>query len=220
MTAAPDGDGSAEVAQLQAHLQRVYGLEADETPDIRPFLVDDDALELLRPPGAQRPADEWVLVRESNDGLDLAVWIDRKHLDTLAEAPDTRSVVRRSLRSFCAVIEGISHFMFLVERARRAEPVTLLELEVQAEIDKFVSARLHCPERTPALRRALFQDVSLHDGLSAEERDRYREAGRLARAWCDHLGTLPHPGALLDTQRRFWRTAGGKRMERLRAMAA
>jgi hypothetical protein len=110
--------------------------------------------------------------------------------------------------------------MLLVERARREEPVTLLELEVQAEIDKFVSARLHCPEHTPAIRRALFLDVSLHPGLTAEERHRYREAGRLARAWCDHLAELPHLGALLDAQRRFWRAPGGPRMSRLRSMAA
>lgn len=208
------------IAELQAHLHRVYGLDDRATPDIRPFLVDDDALEHLRPPGTQRPADEWVLVRESDDGLDLAVWIDQIHLDTFAEAPDTRSVVRRSLRSFCAVIEGISHFMLLVERARRAEPLTLLELEVQAEIDKFVSARLHCPDREPALRRAIFDDVSLQSGLSSEERSRYREAGRLARAWCHHLGELPHLGAILDAQRRLWRSPGRQRMQRLRAMAA
>ena len=118
------------------------------------------------------------------------------------------------------MIEGISHFMLLVERARREEPVTLLELEVQAEIDKFVSARLHCPEHAPAIRRALFLDVSLQPGLTPEERSRYREAGRLARAWCDHLTDLPHLGALLDAQRRFWRSPGGHRMSRLRAMAA
>lgn len=212
--------GEAAVAGLQAHLHRIYGLEADATPDIRPFLVDDAALDHLRPEGAARPADEWVLVRESEDGLDLAVWIDSSHLRALADAPDARAVVRWSLRSFCAAIEGISHFMLLVERARREEPLTLLELEVQAEIDKFVSARLHCPEREPALHRALFVDADLHDGLSTEERHRYREAGRLARAWCDHLSALPHVGALLEAQRRMWRAPSGRRMARLRAMAA
>ncbi len=220
MTADPEPSGRDAIAALQAHLHRIYGLTHSSTPDIRPFLVDDDALEQLRPPGAARPADEWVLVRECDDGLDLAVWIDQIHLDALADAPDTRVVVRRSLRSFCAVIEGISHFMLLVERARREEPVTLLELEVQAEIDKFVSARLHCPEQAPAIRRALFLDVSLQPGLTPEERSRYREAGRLARAWCDHLTDLPHLGALLDAQRRFWRSPGGHRMSRLRGMAA
>ncbi|HCH61224.1 MAG: hypothetical protein CL927_16115 [Deltaproteobacteria bacterium] len=212
--------GADAIASLQAHLHRIYGLHEGQTPDIRPFLVDDAALETLRPPGTARPSDEWVLVRESDEGLDLAVWIAPVHLHKLAQAPDTRAVVRGSLRSFCAVIEGISHFMFLVERARRAEPLTLLELEVQGEIDKFVSARLHCPEHTPALRRALFVDVTFHRGLTSEERSRYREAGRLARAWCDHLTRLPHLAAVLEAQRGFWRSPGGERMSRLRSMAA
>lgn len=220
MSGNADVPGTEAIAALQAHLHRVYGLSDHDTPDIRPFLVDDEALETLRPPGAARPSDEWVLVRESDDGLDLAVWIASVHLHALNDAPDARSVVRRSLRSFCAAIEGISHFMFLVERARRSEPVTLLELEVQGEIDKYVSARLHCPERAPALRRALFVDAAFHPGLTVEERSRYREAGRLARAWCDHLARLPHLAALLDAQRRFWRSPGGERMSRLRSMAA
>lgn len=208
------------LAALQGHLQRVYGLPPGAAPDIRPFLVDDAGLEQLRPEGRRRPADEWVLVRECDDGLDLAVWIDDVHLSAVAQAPDTESVVRRSLRSFCAVIEGISHFMFLVHRATRNEPVTLLELEVQAEIDKFVSAHLHCPNAAPALRRAIFQDAELHDGLDDDERSRYREAGRLARGWCDHLLGLPHLGAVLDAQRRSWRAPGARRLERMRALAA
>ena len=220
MTGSATVPGADAIASLQAHLLRVYGLREGTTPDIRPFLVDDAALEALRPPGTARPADEWVLVRESDDGLDLAVWIAPVHLHNLAHGPDARTVVRHSFRSFCAVIEGISHFMFLVERARRSEPLTLLELEVQAEIDKFVSARLHCPEHTPALRRALFVDVTLQKGLTPVERSRYREAGRLARAWCDHLTRLPHLAAVLDAQRRFWRSPGGERMSRLRALAA
>jgi len=212
--------GEAAVAEIQAHLQRIYGLDDARAPDIRPFLVDDDALEQLRPEGSARPADEWVLVRESDDGLDLAVWIDGVHLDALGRADCPRTVVRTALRSFCAAVEGVSHFLLLVERAQREEPLTLLELEVQAEVDKYVSARLRCPDQRPRLRRALFETAELHDGLSRVERSRYREAGRLARAWCDHLGRLPHVGALLDAQRRFWREPGGRRMARLRAMAA
>ena len=212
--------GEAAVAEIQGHLQRIYGLEAARAPDIRPFLVDDAALEALRPEGADRPADEWVLVRQSDDGLDLAVWIDAAHLDALGRASGPRDVVRTALRSFCAAVEGVSHFLLLVERAQRSQPVTLLELEVQAEVDKYVSARLRCPEHRPQLRRALFEDVVMQDGLSTEERSRYREAGRLARAWCDHLGRMPHVGALLHAQRRFWREPGGRRMARLRAMAA
>ncbi|MCH7929016.1 MAG: ATP-binding protein [Proteobacteria bacterium] len=35
-------------------------------------------------------------------------------------------------------VEGVSHFVLVAERARRELPVTQLELELQAEIDKFL----------------------------------------------------------------------------------
>ena len=38
----------------------------------------------------------------------------------------------------CQLIEGVSHFVYVADRARRKLPATQLELELQAEIDKYV----------------------------------------------------------------------------------
>jgi hypothetical protein len=201
---------------VQLHLHAIYQTEA---PDVRQFRVDGDQLDELVGDD-QRPADEWVLVRESEDGLDLAIWIDEDHLEQLATAPHPAAAVEQCLRAFCAVVEGVSHFLLLVERARRREPLTLLELETQAEVDKFVCASLHRPGQDSELHARIFRDAGLQPGLGATEAARYREAGRLAASWCRWLSQLPHVQARLDAQRRFWRTAGTRRMDRLRRLAA
>jgi hypothetical protein len=201
---------------VQLHLQAIYQTRA---PDVRRFRVDDDQLDVLVGED-QRPADEWVLVRESEDGLDLAVWIDEDHLEQLASAAHPAAAVEQCLRAFCAVVEGVSHFLLLIERARRQEPLTLLELETQAEVDKFVCASLHRPGQESELHARIFRDSDLQPGLDPTEAARYREAGRLAAGWCRWLSQLPHVQARLDAQRRFWRTAGTRRMDRLRRMAA
>lgn len=201
---------------VQAHLHAIYRTLA---PDVRQFRVDSDQLDVLVGED-QRPADEWVLVRESEDGLDLAVWIDEDHLERLATASHPATAVEECLRAFCAVVEGVSHFLLLVERARRREPLTLLELETQAEVDKFVCASLHLPGQELELHARIFRDSDLQPGLAPEEAARYREAGRLAAGWCRWLRELPHLQARLDAQRRFWRTAGSQRMDRLRRLAA
>ena len=110
--------------------------------------------------------------------------------------------------------------MMLVERMRRAEPVSLLELEVQAEVDKFVSARLHLPDRADALWRQLFEGAVLAHGLDDAEQVRYLEAGRLAGSFCAALDAAPHVDALLRILRGFWRDSGAKRLDTMRRLAA
>jgi hypothetical protein len=70
--------------------------------------------------------------------------------------------------------------------------VSLLELEAQAEVDKFALLLLRawadgegCWARV--LHRRLFDAVHFRPGLSSAERRRYGEANRLGRAFCGRL---------------------------------
>ena len=201
---------------VQQQLQAMYRIEA---PGIEPFLLDDEQLGNVLGPH-RRPADEWVLVRETGEGLDLGVWIAATHRQRLDELHDLRAAVQSAFPALCAAIEGVSHFLLLIERARRREPIRLLELEAQAEVDKYMCARLHAPARSREWQARLFRDAQLRDGLSSEERQRYLEAGRLAEGLCDHLDRQPHDDARLRDLRSFWRASGSQRMERMRRLAA
>lgn len=201
---------------IQAHLEAIYQIQA---PDVCRFLVDAEAVSALLGPGV-RTTDEWVLVRQDGDDIDLAVYIAQEHLQRLQEMDSPGQAVEQCFSSFCTATEGISHFLMLIDRARREEPVRMLELELQAEIDKFVSAWLHHPARAQQLLWQLFHGAALSAGLSDIERCRYREAGRLAATYCAHLEALPHRAAVLTTVRKFWRGSALQRMERVRRLAA
>jgi hypothetical protein len=202
---------------IQDHLESIYRLA--QAPDIRAFLVSEDDVRTVLGPDRRR-AEEWVLVREEGDGVDIGVYIDNAHLDDLACAATPAQALDESFRAFCVATEGVSHFLLLVDRARRSESVTMLELEAQAEVDKYVSARLHCPTRAREWRARLFRDASLAPDLSVEERERYREAGRLAAGFCETLDDLRTVEALLSEVRSFWREPAAKRLEVMRRLAA
>jgi hypothetical protein len=207
------------IALIQRHLEAIYDIEA---PDIRDFLVDSDAVATLLGEDA-RAAREWVLVRQEPSVLgepgdvDIGVYV---HADDLA-AVDERTpaeAVRDRLPAWCVVTEGVSHFLLLVRRAARDETVSMLELEVQAEVDKFVTARLHVgPD--PSLRHRLFRDAALADGLDEAERERYREAGRLADRYCGRLERCRDVAGLLTELRAFYRRPGHARLDMLRRAA-
>ena len=53
-------------------------------------------------------------------------------------APAAASRPSAELDALCQIIEGVSHFVYVVERARVGREATQLELELQAEVDKWV----------------------------------------------------------------------------------
>lgn len=201
------------IARIQRHLEAIYDVEA---PDVRGFLVGEEEVRALLGEGA-RPSREWVFVRQDEEGVDIGVYVHDEDLAAV-DGKSPSEAVRDVLPAFCAVTEGVSHFLLLFRRAMREEPVSLLELEAQAEVDKFVTARLHVgPD--PALRRRLFRDVRLAEGLGEEERARYTEAGRLADRYCRGLERLPHVDGMLAELRAFYRQPSHARLRRMRAAA-
>ena len=94
--------------------------------------------------------------------------------------------------------------------------MSLLELELQAEIDKYVSSvwllRSQDPGRFPAeVHRLLFERARVDRVLAAERWDLYREANRHAARFCRRLAHALHPSRcasarrVLAELRRFYR---------------
>ncbi|MYH89326.1 MAG: hypothetical protein F4128_00470 [Gammaproteobacteria bacterium] len=110
----------------------------------------------------------------------------------------------------------MSHFVHLVWRARESRSTSRLELELQAEVDKFVSSinllgRQGLGAVPPALHHRLFQQVRFDETLDDSERNRYETANRYAARYCHHLEARflrpfnAGPRAISDELRDFYR---------------
>jgi hypothetical protein len=204
------------LAQLQRLLQSVHGL--DESESVADFLVDD-------PSGwaANASPNEALLVSEQGDELRVGLFLDEEvlsHLVRGAREPWTHA----RLAGFCAATEGVSHFLYLLHRARARRPVSQLELEAQAELDKYLSVLLQLwavgrRDASAQLRHRLFDRASLRAGLTRAERERYRLASALAAACAKALeARYVVPGrleALLREVRRLYRLGGGEKLSAL-----
>jgi hypothetical protein len=184
--------------RMKQGLTRLYRL--DELPHVGDFVTE-----------AGESEREALFVREAEDDLEIELRMPKLS----AREVDLEG---GNLDPLCQIIEGVSHFVYLAARVSRKRETTQLELEIQAEVDKYVCARLHHPERRAELRRRLFHDADLRVDLDEDERDRYREAGALAEAWCAHLDRLPHDRARIDEQRRFFRAPGASRLHEMRRL--
>ncbi|HEX6637930.1 MAG TPA: hypothetical protein VF033_09765 [Steroidobacteraceae bacterium] len=188
---------SATLTSLQNALAEIYDLP--DTPDVREYLLTDrECLAAL--PGA-RNCDEQLLLAVEGDTLAMTLYIDPQVLQRLAGCDPTAALTHENLADYLTVAEGISHFVYVAWNTAFDKPVTLLELELQAEVDKYVLAAWLLSAQNAGrfpreLHRALFERTRL-DPVAAEGREGlYRLASCYAGRFCRRMG------ALLDRKRR------------------
>jgi hypothetical protein len=122
--------------------------------------------------------------------MSVALFVDPSALANLAANDPARRLGDHNLGDFLLAIEGVSHFVYALGCARVDRPVSQLELELQAEVDKYVTCLLvTAPERdvSAVLRRRLFGDCELLPDLDRDERDRYRAANDNADRYAAYL---------------------------------
>lgn len=201
--------------QLQVLLADLY--DAPSEHDIHDYLITSPEVAAALQEAAAVPAtDEQLLIAESESGVELGLYVDAAVLERLQRRCPLTALDESNLADYCTVLEGVSHFHYVTWSARHARSVSLLELEVQAEVDKYASALAlllaQNGGRFPAdLFRRLFAACDLLPHLSDEERHRYTEAHRCAARFCEKLETRflrrrqARPAALLAELRSFYR---------------
>jgi hypothetical protein len=119
----------------------------------------------------------------------------------------------KDLDPLCQIIEGVSHFVYLALRARESREATQLELELQAEIDKYIvlaaSLDPFDPPASARLRRSLYERVSFAHPADTTLGQRYRVANDLANRYTwrlerDYLAPRRFDGLRAEL-RRFYR---------------
>ncbi len=178
------------LGHLQATVERLHGV--DIALDVGSYVVDPETWKTL--PGARAGLPEQLLVCEDDEDLWLALYIAPEVVERLEQDDPRARLHAGNLESFCVALEGVSHFVLVAARAEAGRPVSPLELEIQAEVDKFVAAwRLLVAQGTPqgtaaqALLRQLFAAYELRDEVPQDEADRYVVASRVAQRFCAEL---------------------------------
>lgn len=173
--------------QLQGLLTRLYDVPNRYAVD--DFLITDRQ-DMTH--DATHATDEQVLVERTGDSLHVGVYIAAEVLKRLGRNNPLDALDEENLGDFCTALEGVSHFHYLTWQASRDRPVSLLELELQAEVDKYVAAiyllTLQRAGKFPAtLHERLFHRVHYLEGLDAESLTRYQAANRYAARFCRRL---------------------------------
>ena len=213
----------AVLRALQGGLESMYRVETDL--DVCDFLVDGDERAALR---VERAPREQLLIRRDDEGLQLGLFVDERTLENLAMRDPRRRLDAQNLQDFLLAVEGVSHFVYLVHRARQDRPVSAVELELQAEVDKYLVSLLvswnQAGEPPADLRERLFANIRFAGDLTREERERYELANSAADEYAASLEqrfVRTHAvDDMLGEVRRFYRKGLAEKLEYITQLAA
>jgi len=171
--------GISVLGRVQRGLEKVYRVQTQL--DVDAFVLGEDQRDQALGPERRRPREQ-LLVSQSGQELSLGLFLDGQALANLQRHDPAGGLCEQNFWDFCLAVEGVSHFIYVALCAARDRSVTALELELQAEVDKFVSCTVVQGERDAAgLRERLYERVSLDEDLDPDERERYRIANDQAR---------------------------------------
>jgi len=137
----------------------------------------------------QRDNEERLLIAEHAEGLDLSLYISANVMKHLENYHPIELIHEGKYSEFCLMLEGVSHFLYIVWNANHHKKVTLLEMELQAEVDKFIIMQsLLDSESTRddviCLQNWLFEKNGFDAMLTERELERYKQANYYAGKYC------------------------------------
>jgi hypothetical protein len=217
--------------QLQDFIGDIYDVSISH--DVYDFLVTDRR----HLPAAVRssgPTDEELIVAQPEEGdtgeIAMSLYLDPELLERLDRADPMERLHDGNVADYWTALEGVSHFVYLAWNAGHDKPVSLLELEMQAEVDKYVGSywlmRRQFPDRFPSeLLRLLFERTRIDPRLAAGREDLYREASRYAEKFCRRLEQSLRDARgrsqaeVLTELRRFYRLTNARKVAHIQRTA-
>jgi hypothetical protein len=205
--------------QIQELIGGIY--DVNVAHDVYDFLVTDRA---ALPAGARsETSDEQLIVAPGNDDVGVSLYLDSSLLERLRNADPMVRLTEENVADYWTALEGVSHFLYFAWNTGHDKPVTLLELELQAEIDKYVASYLllkrQFPDRFPAeLLRLLFERTRIDPQLANGREHLYRAASRHAEKFCRNLEPLLRSSRrefeheVLAELRRFYRLTDARKV--------
>ncbi len=152
---------------------------------------------------------EMLLIREDTGNLDITLFLERSLIDSTSGS-NANHHAGKEYDDYCTILEGVSHFVYLVWNAQYGRQVKPIEMELQAEVDKFVfsaladgnsedgnsemaeSRRRSRPQSQPQSKHqllfdSLFRQVKYFHAPGTDMHHRYTVANKFAEQYCNWL---------------------------------
>ena len=212
---------SSLLSDIQSKLESIYEVSVAE--NVLDYVITDRKFaEIISNKKISNNVLEQLLVATSDDCLDVSLYLDQDLIKRLGNQYPSKSTQKGDLHDFWIALEGVSHFLYLAWNANYDRPVSQLELELQAEVDKFVSVvnAGSCKKDRATMSEIwslLFSNPQFENNLEYESLIRYQKANAYASQYCLRLMEIQNSSltSVQNELRRFYRLDQKQKISRI-----
>jgi hypothetical protein len=208
---------------FQSTLESIYRIEIGHS--VEDFLITDSAVARELDTSANaRDVKEKLLIRPCPEGIDIALYLDQSVVDHLRRENPLVGLHAGNLTDFWIALEGVSHFLYLMWNICLEKPVTLMEMEMQAEVDKYITSlwlmkRQEKQWLSRQIRESLFHRARFDESLDDQSLTRYKDANFYAGKYCMQLEhrylRKKRSRLMMDDVRSFYRLPQVEKIRRI-----
>jgi hypothetical protein len=221
--------------QVRGLLERSYDHPTATLGPLAPYLLGDEGYRqvLRRSSIVQTVGDSRtnarLLIRQREDGrLRVNLYYPDRLIRTLERHHPARRLSVQNVDAFATFVEELDHLLLLAARAQGGPPLSMLEMELHANVSKDLVVRHYLarlqgqsrlrPASVAWVRFHLFEKRRFCDP-DRQVRRRYQDASRYAVRYLRHLDRLT-PRRRLRSLRRFSRLSGQAKLRTIDKVAA
>lgn len=155
---------------IQSKIEQMYRLNS--CPEATKYLLSPDEFRAWVHNNIDQPQ---VLFLDQGTDASMGIYLGKKIFKNLG-----KSIKTFSFSDFCVMAEEVSHFIYLIWSKANGKKTSLLDLEIQGEIDKFMIASDFYRNEQVAFEK-IFENHSFLSTLSHEDLQRYEFAHNLGK---------------------------------------
>ncbi|MCC7460617.1 MAG: hypothetical protein IT286_04865 [Proteobacteria bacterium] len=154
---------------LQKKIEKIYRLSS--CPEAQQYVLSPKQFKKL----AKSSNNPQVIYQDEGDDMSLGIYLGSNLFKRIKQKSRIFS-----FQDFCVMSEEISHFIYLIWSKSNGKTINLLDLEVQAEVDKFVLASDFFGSKKQIFQK-MFKNFNMRQNLREDEQERYYTANRLGK---------------------------------------
>ena len=158
------------IEAIQKKLEGIYRLPI--LPQVRQYLLSPAQFQSIANAGFDQPQ---VLYLDEETDASVGIYLGKKIFKNI-----TRNNHVFSLQDLCVVAEEVSHFVYLLWSKCNGKRINLLDLEIQAEVDKFLITEGMFPDKKSMIE-IMFNQIRMRKNLTKDQADRYWFANRMGK---------------------------------------
>ncbi len=199
------------INELQRKIEKTYALDTGIT-NIEQYIIGDKGYEEFYAKEKIRTvvnssSGARVLIRDAEHTLKVSIYYPDALISKL-EDNDPRVGIHDDNIDLCAsFVEELDHFLFIAQNYKLNRPFSLLELELQANVTKYLVLKYFVALQNKSIKLSSYDKEYIryhlfykrkYDIEDLLERKRYEDAGKFGMIYTKHIDHLSQEDRLRD----------------------